>query len=341
VLNQGDTESLGSELSRARHILISGWVAMVRGDYGLASRRLADAQALAPLEFRDELWAAALTAGIARRTSDLKGLIDSWPAARTALLRNSVDLYVLLPLSELMMVAARLQEGSRIESRVLEARQLLGRLGEPPLWSRHFHWAGVQAALLSQHPADMEPHAAALVTAASIDPTSAVLASAGRAWTRALMNLIDVGEIEAATAGLQKAGYCWDAARLAGQAAARATDRRAMVRLLELARELARQSAPPDLAADIPAIASGGAPSESTAVKSHGTGVLSGREQEVARLMLAGRTYREIGSQLFISAKTVEHHVSRIRKRVGAANRSDLFVRLRAELGTMTDIVAP
>ena len=44
--------------------------------------------------------------------------------------------------------------------------------------------------------------------------------------------------------------------------------------------------------------------------------------------------YRDIGSQLFISAKTVEHHVARIRRRLGAESRSEMFSMLRAILGT-------
>jgi DNA-binding CsgD family transcriptional regulator len=59
---------------------------------------------------------------------------------------------------------------------------------------------------------------------------------------------------------------------------------------------------------------------------------LSDREREVARLVVAGQTYREIGGRLYISAKTVEHHVSRMRQRLGASNRSDLLARLRGEL---------
>ena len=59
---------------------------------------------------------------------------------------------------------------------------------------------------------------------------------------------------------------------------------------------------------------------------------LSSREREVAELLVAGQTYREVGGKLFISAKTVEHHVARIRQRLGASNRSDLLARLRAEL---------
>ena len=58
--------------------------------------------------------------------------------------------------------------------------------------------------------------------------------------------------------------------------------------------------------------------------------MLSDREQEIGSLVLAGLTYKQIGEQLFISAKTVEHHVARIRDRLGVTTRNDLFGRLRA-----------
>ncbi len=60
--------------------------------------------------------------------------------------------------------------------------------------------------------------------------------------------------------------------------------------------------------------------------------VLSDREREVAALLVNGLTYKEIGARLFISAKTVEHHIARIRHRCGATSRADLFSRLRATL---------
>lgn len=60
---------------------------------------------------------------------------------------------------------------------------------------------------------------------------------------------------------------------------------------------------------------------------------LSTREQEIARRVLTGLTYKEIGAQLFISAKTVEHHVARIRRRVGATSRRELFGHLHVMLG--------
>ncbi|MGB7505328.1 MAG: LuxR C-terminal-related transcriptional regulator, partial [Mycobacterium sp.] len=61
---------------------------------------------------------------------------------------------------------------------------------------------------------------------------------------------------------------------------------------------------------------------------------LSDREREVAELLLNGMPYRDIGAQLFISAKTVEHHVARIRRRLGAESRSEMLSMLRAMLST-------
>jgi DNA-binding CsgD family transcriptional regulator len=56
----------------------------------------------------------------------------------------------------------------------------------------------------------------------------------------------------------------------------------------------------------------------------------------VATLVLAGLTYREIGDRLFIAAKTVEHHMARMRQRLGCVSRSDLLAQLRV-LTTDTD----
>jgi DNA-binding NarL/FixJ family response regulator len=57
--------------------------------------------------------------------------------------------------------------------------------------------------------------------------------------------------------------------------------------------------------------------------------VLSDREQEVATLVLAGLTYKQVADRLYLSAKTVEHHMARIRQRLGCTDRRDLLARLR------------
>jgi len=61
--------------------------------------------------------------------------------------------------------------------------------------------------------------------------------------------------------------------------------------------------------------------------------LLSDREREVAELVLTGLTYRQIGQRLFISAKTVEHHVARMRQRLDVTSRDELFAQLRMCVG--------
>jgi DNA-binding NarL/FixJ family response regulator len=51
--------------------------------------------------------------------------------------------------------------------------------------------------------------------------------------------------------------------------------------------------------------------------------VLTAREREVLRLIAEGRSNREIGAALFISAKTASVHVSNIVGKLGVASRTE------------------
>jgi DNA-binding NarL/FixJ family response regulator len=51
---------------------------------------------------------------------------------------------------------------------------------------------------------------------------------------------------------------------------------------------------------------------------------LTPRESEIVERLVAGRTYREIASELFLSEKTVSSHISNILRKTGASNRIDL-----------------
>mgnify|MGYP000925542163 CR=1 FL=1 len=51
---------------------------------------------------------------------------------------------------------------------------------------------------------------------------------------------------------------------------------------------------------------------------------LSAREREVMRLIARGYTYRECASELFISIKTVETHVSAVLRKLQLSNRTEL-----------------
>jgi DNA-binding NarL/FixJ family response regulator len=69
------------------------------------------------------------------------------------------------------------------------------------------------------------------------------------------------------------------------------------------------------------------------------TGPLSRREREVARLVAAGMTNRQIGERLFISWRTAGGHVERIRNKLGVRSRTEVAT-WAVERGLMADLVA-
>jgi DNA-binding CsgD family transcriptional regulator len=327
VLDRAVAARMGGALMARRHRLLQAWILMVRGNTAAAAQSLAAVAAgPAPLESRDLLFATALEMGIARRNSDLPTLQRSWGYAREAVVRHPVDLFTLLPLGEFTIAAARLGELGALLPHLRDARLLLHRLGDPALWSAPLHWSALHAAIIAEEPTAAEDHVRALVSAAGHTRYGSVVAAAAESWVEVLHGVVDPAKVETAARGLHGAGLCWDGARLAGQAAIRTSDRRAMTVLLDCARVLQGRPAGPRGA---------GQPAESTAqvadaVTVPGESRLSDREQEVADLVLAGMTYKQIGDRLFISAKTVEHHVARMRQRLGCGSRSELLARLRA-----------
>jgi DNA-binding NarL/FixJ family response regulator len=55
---------------------------------------------------------------------------------------------------------------------------------------------------------------------------------------------------------------------------------------------------------------------------------LTPREQEIAILVARGFTNRQIASELFISERTVDHHVSNILKKLDVSSRERIASRL-------------
>ena len=333
ALHSGDPVRARSVIGRAvrngadpaftdRHRLLQGWVRMQDGQLTAAA---ADAGAADGRHARDALWATALRTAIARRGGDTGALATHWFAGMDVLAEYSIDLFSLLPLGELWMAAARLRQPDRVSPALEQAFGLLESLGNPPPWTAMLHWAGVHAGILSSDPAALAPHGQALAAMAEHSPFAAVLAHAGRAWLQVLANHVDPGEVVAASRGLAQFGLTSDATRLAGQAALQAADPKVSALMLQVARDLKLG------AGEDPADAAGAAATERPRPVAT---ALSDREREVAELLLLGMPYRDIGAQLFISAKTVEHHVARIRRRLGAESRSEMLSMLRATLGS-------
>ncbi|MDQ3989810.1 MAG: LuxR C-terminal-related transcriptional regulator, partial [Actinomycetota bacterium] len=355
ALRRAVTEKLGGRPAQLRHLLLHGWVLMARGKLGAARRTLDKAAHVRQqLEPRDELFAAALAVGLARREDDAAALASAWDQARLALVRHPVDLYTLRPLGELAVAAARLGEREWITPHLKEAENLLEELGGPALWTASLRWDELHAAMVADQLPEAQRHAAVLRDIAASSTFAAVLSRAAESWLEVLSGTVDIDEVQAAARSLHGVGLAWEAASLVSQAAGRTTDRRMMMTLLATARSLhgstsgttdtsAIEGADPRVTAPTTGSAPtmrrpAPAPGPVGVPRQHGPGkpvatdraVLSDREIEVGELILSGLTYKQIGQRLFISAKTVEHHVARMRQRLGVDSRNELFSRLRS-----------
>ncbi|MGW4329234.1 LuxR C-terminal-related transcriptional regulator [Nocardia sp. NPDC004573] len=308
--------------------VLAAWTAMLGGDERAAAATVA-ALDHDRLDVRDRLLAHGVAVGLARRSGDHTALARAWQAAYPLFDDVQADLLALLPIGELWLAAIRMRDERRIAPLVDAALALLRRLNDPPAWSNAFHWYGVQAAIAHESPEDLLPHAHALKTAAEAgDRHAAVLADAGRTWVLVLRGQVATAPVHAAVAALTEIGMTWDGARLASEAALAAADSATATALLKLARTVRADARPQEAQARpaAPVTHNGDAPPPTPPQAA----ILSEREREVAELVLLGLTYREIGARLYISAKTVEHHVARIRRRVGARSRSELLSMLRA-----------
>ncbi|MHA6694988.1 LuxR C-terminal-related transcriptional regulator [Homoserinimonas sp. A520] len=331
ILERALAGEQGGSATRQRLQLLRSWVAMNADRSELAragiDQAMADARRLTP---RNELLFRALEVGLARRADDAPALVRAWQRARESLLHVPIDLFSLMPLGELMVTATRLRDSAWLQAPLAEAWALLDRLGNPPLWSVPLHWSAVQSAILADRPKELVPHAAALVRASADSHLASVLAAAGRAWVAVRAGQFEVAAVEEAARGLASVGLTWDGSRLAGHAAARTAERKDMARLLACARSLRPSTA--TMSASAQPHQSVGTTAAGVAGSRDKAG-LSAREREVARLVLEGNTYEEIGETIFISPRTVEHHVARIRRQLGVATRSEMLAELRVVLG--------
>lgn len=311
-----------------RHRLLLAWTRMQDGQFAAAT---SDVAGIDGVYRRDALWAAALRTALARRGGDTGALQKYWYAAMEVLVEYSVDLFSLLPLGELWVASARIGQQDRLIPALDQAFGLLEALGDPPTWSIPLRWAGVHAGILANDPSAVAPHGQALAAAAAHSPFAKALALAGRTWLRVLAGQVDGDEVAIAARGLAQFGLTADATRLAGQAALQTSDPKVSGVMLQVARDLKLSVG--DAAGDDGQPLAGEPSGSASGVTRPTSSPLSDREREVAELLLLGMPYRDIGAQLFISAKTVEHHVARIRRRLGAESRSEMLSILRAILG--------
>lgn len=259
---------------------------------------------------RDRLVLLAHAAALARRRGDLGALHDVWREAEVQLVRVELDPWLVDPVAEIAAAAGRLDTRGRAVEGLDRIGAQLVDLDAAPTWLAVAAWGRLQVGIAGEQTELVEEAADRLHALPELPAGPDTLRRAAGVWVDVLEGRVDAGAVLATADALEADGRGWDAARLVGQAAIRSTDPAVTRRLLGRARQL-------------------GGPTEAS---SGATSSLSERELEVARLVVEGRTHKEIGAQLFLSPKTVEHHVARIRQKLGATTRAEMLAALRREL---------
>lgn len=67
-------------------------------------------------------------------------------------------------------------------------------------------------------------------------------------------------------------------------------------------------------------------------------GFLTAREQDVFRLLVQGKTYREVATELYLTQNTAREYIARLYIKLGVHCRSDLITRA-VELGLLELVV--
>lgn len=322
VLDAAVAGGQGGLWAQRRLLLWQALIAIQSERPAEARRAFATAEKLTlPASPRDALLAHIIRITLVRRYEDLAPLQNAWAGMRDEFSHSDVDLFVLYPLGSLVRAVARTGDSTSLAPALDTGIEIVERLGSPPIWSVHLWWSRIQEGILLNRPGTLAPYATRLVAIREDSPLASSMAAAGGVWAAVLSGKVDPDAVEGAARSLAAAGLAWDGARLAGNGASNAEDRKVVTRLLSCARDLhPKESSRTPVAAETSTPTGSGVNPETQ---------LSEREYEVARLILRGKTYVEIGESLFISPRTVEHHVAHMRRRLSATTRSDLLSKLR------------
>ncbi len=306
LLTQAIDNVSGGAGEAVTHRLLRSYVRLTDGDYQFA---LEDVRAGEGENWtqRDRFLLAAIDAALARRSGDTSRLREAWRRADPVLVRQSTSWIFTDFFVELLAAGCKLGELRRVEPvRAGLVAQLVGlpSTGPAPVAAR---WIELQFALATDNDDDGRLSAASALSASTPGgPRSEARILAGSAWMAIQSKTAVEADMVAAAEQIGAVGDGWEASRILGQAALDQSDPKAARRLLEAARLYAVE------------------PNEDDGGGLVALG-LSDREAEVAVLVAEGRTHKEVGAQLYISPKTVEHHVARIRQKLGATSRAELL----------------
>jgi DNA-binding CsgD family transcriptional regulator len=292
-----------------RQRLLAAWLDLRAGALPAARATLADVGGGSPVLRRNAVLAAAVGVGLARRSGDAAALTATWHRVAPVMAGADVELFLIDAWGELSVGAVLVGDDSAdLPGAIAEAVTGAGS----PWWAvASAQWWRLERAVVAEDAGEVGAAAARLAALAVDHPVLRVPADAAARWVAVLTGDVDAAAVDDVATALDAVGRPWEAAQLCRAATARAGDPAVSRALLETGRRLR------------PARASR---------RATGPDELSDREREVGALVVDGLTHKEIGARLYISPKTVEQHVARLRQKLAAATRADLVAALRSRL---------
>lgn len=287
-----------------RQQLLGSWLQLRTGHLSAAREELGAATSTPTLR-RNAVLAAAITVGLARRSGNDHLLATTWQQVAAVVAGAEVEPFLLDVWGELAVGAQRVSPADR-DAIVNAMRAAVSRAGSP-WWAvaTGHHWS-LELAIAADDVAAATAAATAIAELAGRHPALQVRADAAAAWVRLLSGRVETPAVTAVVRRLAEHGRRWEAAALCQAAISRTADPTAARELLGAGRTLRVATAP-----------------------GRAGGELSDREREVGTLVLDGLTHKEIGARLYISPRTVEQHVARLRQKLAAGNRAALVAALR------------
>jgi DNA-binding CsgD family transcriptional regulator len=308
-----------------------------QGRLAEAAERAEEASEVARLSGSDPLmaWALALRSWVALKRGDLDAALAEGEESVRRGGALAVNPYAVV--AGCWLAEARIEAGDEARGReeLLAAAGGEELPGVEPAFRSYFYEVLVQAELALGRPrpaADWARRAEAAAQGLGLGGRVSFALRARAAVELAEGDAAGAAELALeAAAAAERSGHPLEGARarvLAGRALAPAGDRAAAVAELEAARdalaacgaERYRDQAVRELRRLGEHVARPGRRGRAEA----GPDSLSGRELEVAQLVRERLTNREIAERLFLSEKTVERHLSRIFRKLGARSRVEV-----------------
>ena len=263
----------------------------------------------------------AMRSGAAVRLADLRVRQGRLQEAAALLTGNEFDPQAVLPLARLHLIRGEAYLADAVLRRALVAQG--GTVLDAPVLALLAEVRTAAGAVDDAHA--LHDRLSALAQESRLVHVQALAASVAGVIHRSAAQHGALQCFEAALRGFTRAGLPWEAARCRLAAARLLADTSPGVAVAEARAAwdgFRRLGARPDAdeAAGVLRRLGGRTPS---APSPRGADGLTGRECEVLRLMVEGLSNQQIADRLYLSKRTVEHHVSSVLAKLGVATRAE------------------